>query len=250
MGDLKAQRIFVTGAGGGLGRGLAVAFARQSARLGLADVSEAGLAATEVSLRAVGNHPWTGRLDVRDADAVHTAVASFAAEAGGLDVVVNAAGVLSVAHVVDLDPAEWRRVLDINATGTFLVAQAAARIMIERRMEGSIVNVASISGKVGDAGLAHYSASKFAVVGFTQSLARELVQHGITVNAVCPGTVDTPMIEDLAKGWGVTIEQFLALQAIKRPQTPDEIADAIAFLHGCRAVTGQAINVDGGTYFH
>lgn len=249
MAVLGDASVFVTGAGGGIGRGLAIAFARQGATLGLVDESEAGLSMTARTLGSE-SRVWLRRLDVRDVESVRATFADFVAEAGGLNLVVNAAGVLSVAKVVDMDPAEWRRVLEVNATGTFIVSQAAARIMIDRHIHGTIVNIASISAKVGDPGLAHYSASKFAVVGLTQSLARELAEHGITVNAVCPGTVETPMIEDVAKGWSVTMKELLAPQAIKRPQTPEEIAEAILFLHQCRAITGQAVNVDGGTYFH
>jgi meso-butanediol dehydrogenase/(S,S)-butanediol dehydrogenase/diacetyl reductase len=250
MSHLKGSRVFLTGAGGGMGRGLAVAFARRGAILGLADVDELGLRQTGEALAATAGAPWLRRLDVTDAAAVGEAVRAFADAAGGLDLVVNGAGVLSVAKVVDLEPAEWRRVLDVNATGTFLVSQAAVRLMIAAGTPGSIVNISSMSGKVGDPALAHYSASKFAVIGFTQSLAREVAEHGITVNAVCPGVVDTPMIAAVAKGWGVTMDDFLRIQLVKRTQTPDEIAQAVAFLHGCRSVTGQALNVDGGTYFH
>jgi len=178
------------------------------------------------------------------------ALEGFAAEAGGLDLVVSAAGVFSSARVVDLDPGEWRRVLEVNATGTFLVAQAAARVMLGRGIRGSIVNIASISGKVGDPTLAHYAASKFAVIGLTQALARELAADGITVNALCPGVVESPMIAANLKAWHMTLDQLLAPQAIRRAQTPEELAQAIVFMHRCRAVTGQAINVDGGTVFH
>jgi meso-butanediol dehydrogenase/(S,S)-butanediol dehydrogenase/diacetyl reductase len=231
--------VFLTGAAGGIGHGLAEAFAARGAILGLTDMVEPGAKAA-----------WTRRLDVTDAAAVGAAIAAFAAHAGGLDLVVNAAGVISFASVVDLDPAEWRRVIEVNATGTFLVDQAAARHMIARGTKGSIVNIASISGKVGDPTLAHYAASKFAVIGLTQALAREVAEHGITVNALCPGVVATPMIEANLEAWSMTMDQLVAPQAIRRTQTPEELAQAIVFLHRCRSVTGQSISVDGGTYFH
>lgn len=240
MGTLRDQRVLVTGAAGGIGRGLVAAFVERGAAVAAADIVEpkdTGAA-------------WASVLDVTDGVAVRSAVASFVEAAGGLDLVVNAAGVFSSAKVVDLDPAEWRRVLEVNATGTFLVAQAAVRVMLARGIRGSIVNVASISGKVGDPTLAHYAASKFAVIGFTQALAREVAEHGITVNALCPGVVATPMIEANLKAWAMTLDQLIAPQAIQRVQTTEELAQAIAFLHGCRSVTGQSINVDGGTYFH
>jgi meso-butanediol dehydrogenase / (S,S)-butanediol dehydrogenase / diacetyl reductase len=98
--------------------------------------------------------------------------------------------------------------------------------------------------------LAHYSASKFAVVGFTQALAKELAPYGITVNAICPGVVMTPMIEALGQEWDCTVPELVQAQLVKRPQTPDEIAATIALFHTVRSITGQAINVDGGTVFH
>jgi meso-butanediol dehydrogenase/(S,S)-butanediol dehydrogenase/diacetyl reductase len=188
-------------------------------------------------------------VDITDEASVAEAVAAASDDVGGLDLLVNNAGVLSVSPVVDLALAEWRRVLEVNATGTFLMSREVARAMLAAGTTGSIVSVASIAGKRGDPELAHYSASKFAVVGFTQALARELATSGITVNAVCPGLVETAMIDALAARWGASVEEMLELQAIPRPQTPDEIAATIAFLHRNRSITGQALNVDGGTVF-
>jgi meso-butanediol dehydrogenase/(S,S)-butanediol dehydrogenase/diacetyl reductase len=173
-----------------------------------------------------------------------------AADLGGLDLVVNNAGVLTARPVVEMELAEWRRILDVNITGTFLISRKAARLMIAGKTEGSIVSISSIAGKVGDPLLAHYSASKFAIIGFTQALARELGKFGITVNAVCPGVIETQMIRDLSLGSATPVEHMLDAQVIKRPQTPREIAMAIALLHVNRAMTGQAINVDGGSVFH
>ena len=177
-------------------------------------------------------------------------VASVADDLGGLNLAVNCAGVHSVAPVVDLDPAEWRRVLEVNATGVFLVSQAAARLMIARGGPGSIVSIASTSAKSGRAGAAHYAASKFAVVGFTQALAKELAEHDILVNTVCPGSVATPMFDRLIAERGVTTADIHANQLLKRFQTGEDIAYAVAFLHTSRAMTGQAINTDGGSVFH
>lgn len=245
MSDLSGQRVFLTGGAGGLGAGLARAFAAQGALLGVSDMSETGLARLREELGC-----WSRRLDVTDAAQVRETVAAFAAEHGGIDLLVNNAGLLTVAPVAELDPADWRRVMEVNATGTFLVSQAVLREMIARKIAGSIVSISSIAGKVGDPQLAHYSASKFAVIGFTQSLAREVAAQSITVNAVCPGIVDTPMIHDLAKGWNCTLDDFLKTQLVKRTQTPEEIARAIIFLHRSRSITGQSLSVDGGTYFH
>lgn len=240
----------MTGAGQGLGRGVALALAARGGRVVALDVNADGAARTARMIEEAGGSAWSGRMDVTDEDEVTSAVGFAADELGGLDLVINGAGVLSVSPVVDLEAREWRRVLEVNVTGAFLVSRAAARLMIGAGRPASIVSIASIAGKIGEPGLAHYAASKFALVGFTQALARELAPHDITVNAVCPGVVATPMIEDLSSQWHVPVEEMLAQQAIRRPQSEEDIAMAIAFLHASRSVTGQAINVDGGTVFY
>jgi len=249
-GALEGTRAVVTGAGRGLGRGIALGLAGRGASVAVLDVDERSAEGVAREAAALEVQTVARRVDVTDESGVAATVASVRKEFGGIDLLVNNAGVLSVAPVVELSLAEWRRVMDVNATGAFLMSREVARTMIADGTEGSIVSIASIAGKRGDPELAHYSASKFAVVGFTQALARELAVNGITVNAVCPGLVETSMIETLAAGSSSSVEQMLEPQAIHRPQTPDEIADAIAFLHRNRSVTGQALNVDGGTVFN
>lgn len=246
--DLAGAAALVTGAGRGLGRGLGVALARQGARVACLDLDGEAAAQTAALIREAGGQGWSAELDVTDEYQVPIAVADAAVALGGLDLAVCNAGVLSVAPVVELAAAEWRRVLDVNATGTFLVAQAAARTMLAAGTKGSIVTIGSIAGKQADAGCAHYAASKFAVIGLTQALAKELAAFGITANAVCPGVVQTELMAAFAGQAG--LDHFVQLQLVKRPQEPDEIAAAVVFLHRCRSVTGQAINVDGGTVFH
>lgn len=233
-----------------MGRGIALGLAGRGAAVAVLDVDERSAEGVAREVAALEVQAVARSVDVTDESGVAAAVASVREEFGGIDLLVNNAGVLSVAPVVELSLAEWRRVMDVNATGAFLMSREVARTMIADGTEGSIVSIASISGKRGDPELAHYSASKFAVVGFTQALARELAVNGITVNAVCPGLVETSMIDALAAGWSSSVEQMLEPQAVRRPQTPDEIADAIAFLHRNRSVTGQAVNVDGGTVFN
>jgi len=249
LAELTACGVVVTGAGQGLGRGIAAALAARGGHIAVLDINEASAADTVWMIKDAGGSAWSTRMDVTDEGEVGSAIGWAADTLGGIDLVVNAAGVLSVAPVVDLEAREWRRVLEVNATGAFLVSRAAARMMIEAGRPASIVSIGSIAGKIGEPGLAHYAASKFALVGFTQALARELAPHDITVNAVCPGVVITPMIEELSAQWQVSIDGMLAQQAIRRPQSAEDIALAIAFLHTCRSVTGQAINVDGGTVF-
>ena len=248
--DFRGTRIFLTGGARGMGKGIAKSFAEWGATVGVSDCNEAGAADTAREIVARGGRATGHPIDVTDERSVQEALDAFCDTAGGVDLAIHAAGVLSVHHVVDMDVAEWRRVLEVNATGTFIVARAAAGAMIARRIPGSIACIASIAAKQGSPGLAHYSASKFAVLGLVQSFARELGAHGIRVNAICPGTVHTPMIDDLAEGWRVSVEDMLDQQVQKRPQTPTEIALGIAGLHVNTAVTGQSLNIDGGTVFH
>jgi meso-butanediol dehydrogenase/(S,S)-butanediol dehydrogenase/diacetyl reductase len=176
---------------------------------------------------------------------------------GRLDIAVNSAGVISVRRVDDLSEAEWERVMNVNAKGTFLCCQAAIPLL-RRAGTGTIVNIASVSGKDGYPGLAHYSASKYAVIGFTNSLAKELAREEITVNAICPGVVRTAMWDMLAKEWRKHDEsaeeswqrQVLAFVPQGRPQTEEDIGNLVVYLASARNLTGQAINLDGGLTSH
>jgi meso-butanediol dehydrogenase/(S,S)-butanediol dehydrogenase/diacetyl reductase len=236
----------VTGAAGGLGSAISGALHGAGARVLMADID--GRAAREAAER-VGVGVESAAVDVTDPAAIEQLRALADERLGTVDVLVNSAGVLSVAPVLELEWAEWNRVMSINAGGTFLCSKAFARGMVERG-DGAIVNLASIAGKRGDPTLAHYSASKFAVIGFTQALAQELAPYGITVNAVCPGTVPTAMTEELARQWGESVDEMAKrFQAAPRPQEPSEVAAAVVFLARMPSITGQALNVDGGSVF-
>ena len=248
--DLAGTRVWLTGGARGLGRGIAQALAGWGAAVAVADRDADGAAETAALIQGAGGQASAGEVEVTDEASVERALGAAVDALGGVDLAVCNAGVLTVAPVVEMELADWRRVLEVNATGVFLCAREAARHMIAAGIPGSIVPVASVGGKRGSALSAHYSASKFAVVGFTQSLAKELGAHGITVNAVCPGVIDTDMIARLGEGRGQSLEDMLVEQILERPQHPREIALAIAHLHMNRAITGQAVNVDGGTVFH
>jgi meso-butanediol dehydrogenase/(S,S)-butanediol dehydrogenase/diacetyl reductase len=239
---LAGRAALVTGAGRGIGRGIAQELASVGAHVVAGDIDHAGAAET---VELVGGRGEAVHLDVAEPASVEAALAGRR-----IDVLVNVAGRLTVSPVVDLAVEDWDDVMRVNARGVFLVTRAALPAMIEAG-SGAIVNIASVSGKAGEPTLAHYSASKFAVVGFTQALAKEVAPHGIRVNAVCPGVVRTPMIEQVSGAWGQSADAIAAdLQLIPRPQDPREIGAAVVFLATMPSITGQAINVDGGTVFN
>jgi meso-butanediol dehydrogenase / (S,S)-butanediol dehydrogenase / diacetyl reductase len=247
------QRIaLVTGAAGGIGQAIACALAASGHVLAIADVDRAGLDATAT---AAGTDCEQLVLDVTDAAAVAHAVGRVCDRLGVPDVVVNAAGISTMALLVDLGEADWDAMMAVNAKGTFLVMRAVLPAMIARRA-GSIVNIASVAGIEGAELLSHYSASKFAVVGLTQSAAKEVAPFGIRVNAVCPGLIRTAM-QDREVGWeaelsGQTPEQirqgYLDMTPLARLGRPADVARLVSFLAGDNSdfITGQSIHVDGG----
>jgi NAD(P)-dependent dehydrogenase (short-subunit alcohol dehydrogenase family) len=255
---LADRTAFITGGGRGIGRAVALAFAREGARVFVVarTESEVERVAAEVNAEFV-NAAAHAACDVADPASVEEAFAA-AREffGGGIDVLVNNAGVADSSKFTETSDEFWRRHLDINLTGTFYCMRAALPSMVEKGW-GRVVNVASVAGKTGTPYVAAYTASKHGVLGLTRSVALEVARTGVTVNAVCPGYVDTDMtaraVENIQTKTGRSAAD--ALEAIKRmsPQqrlvTPEEVA-ALALLlasHDGRGITGQAINVDGGT---
>jgi len=245
---LVGKTALVTGAGRGIGLGVAQELAAAGARVLAADLDPGTARQTAASLGegAAGHF----QVDVADPSSVEQLIAAIAAAGERIDVLANVAGVISMATVADLPVEDWDRIMAVNARGTFLVAKAVLPAMIEAGA-GAIVNISSAAGKDGVAGGAHYSSSKFAVVGFTQSLAKEVAQFGIRVNAVCPGVVPTHMIAEVGAAWQMSTDQMVTQwQLIHRPQDAREIGAAVVFLVVMTSMTGQSINVDGGSIFH
>jgi NAD(P)-dependent dehydrogenase (short-subunit alcohol dehydrogenase family) len=233
--SFAGKRALVTGAGSGIGAAVARRLAAEGADVVFADLS---LAPVEALARELGGHPL--QLDVRDEEQVAPAMA-------GLDVLVNVAGIGSTTSAPDTPLDVWENVFAVNARGTFLCCKHAIRGMAERR-SGSIVNVASIGALVGLRNRAAYCASKGAVVALTRALALDHVADGIRVNAVCPGTVDSPWVRRLVEDAGESLDDLRARQPMGRLGLPEEIAEAVAYLASDAAgfVTGSALVIDGG----
>lgn len=249
MSDLEGKTICVTGGASGLARATAILASQRGANIVLGDVNTAGLEKTADEIREWGGHVRTIRTDVRDAAdcaaLVDLAVQSF----GGIDGAVCAAGIGRVVPGVEMTLEQWQEVIDVNLTGNFLTVQAAARVMLAAGRPGAIVTFASGLAIRGQLNGAHYAASKAGILGLTKSFALELAGRQIRVNAVAPGLVDTPILNDIAGHYENYVENWAKANPMGRVGVPDDIAKAVCFLLSDDAgfVTGQALHVNGGS---
>lgn len=250
---LEGRVGIVTGAGRGIGAAVARRFAEHGATVVVADIDAEAAHSTAASIAESAEAPVEPmNLDVTDEHATETALESIRSGHGRLDWAVANAGVLHLTRVVDMEVADWRRVIDVNLTGAFLTVRAAAR----RMSRGSIIVTSSLFGLRGGAGNGAYSASKFGLVGLTQSLAAEMASTGVRVNCICPGQVDTSMLGDVVEGLSrigndgpaPSLGELASRIPSGRLGTPDDIADACLFLASDLSsyVTGQSLVVDGG----
>lgn len=280
MRRLDGRVALVTGCGGerGLGRGIARRLAAEGADLVITDVAPGGtkivaakrdtgwggLDAVAAEIHALGRRAVTALVDIRVAEQVERAAAAALDAFGRLDILVNNAAAPPGGDrvpVVEMAEEAWRTVLDVNLTGTFLCCRAVARVMLREGIRGRIINIGSDRSKTATPELAAYCASKFGLVGLTQSLALELAPAGITVNTVCPGGVDSERLdyhgrrEDGSYDESLRTARIDALARSKplgRLTTPEDVGALVAYLASDDAeyITGQAINVTGGTEMH
>jgi len=257
---LGGRTALVTGGGRGLGQGICLALAAAGADIVVSDIILENAESVVSEVKNLGREALAIRMDVSDNRSVDQAFKHAFEEFDRIDILVNNAGVIRQAPVLEMTVEDWDLVIGVNAKGVFLCSKAVIPQMIEMR-NGRIINISSISGKNGFPGQAAYGASKFAVIGLTQVLARELAPFNITVNAVCPGIVYTKMWEYLsslrAKEFGMTPDEaFKKITTeripLGRPQSPEDIGRLVAFLASDEAknITGQSINVDGGMVMH
>jgi 3-oxoacyl-[acyl-carrier protein] reductase len=243
--DLHGRRALITGASRGIGRAAALELAAAGVRVAVnyASSEEAALATVE-AIRAAGGEAEAVRADVGDAAAVGTMFDELKSLWGGVDILVNNAAVVHDGFLMLLSEPAWDRVLDTNLRGAFLCARHALRSMISGRW-GRIVNVVSPAGILGKDGAANYAASKGGLLSMGKSLAREVARYGITVNAVCPGLIDTDLVAGLPEEQRARYVEQIPLQ---RFGTPVEAAAAVLFLVSPQAsyITGSTLTVDGG----
>ena len=249
MFNFKGHVVMVTGAGGGSGKAIAEHFLNAGAAVIAADLNAP-------SWKEPSDLFYPVSCDISDAQRVETVIAEAVARFGYIDILVNNAGIAIEAPLVDFKLDVWEKIFNVNVKGTFLCTQAAVRSMIAAKKPGSIINIASIAGKNGFANSSAYCASKAAVIGFTRALAAELGGSDITVNAICPGSVATPMIEEvignISSNTGMSRDEARAMMEsgipLKRFQQPDDVAQLVCFLasDAARNISGESINLDGG----
>ena len=258
MGRLTGRVIGITGGGSGIGRACALAYAAEGAHVAVTDIGELGDPVAR-EIVASGGRAEAWFLDVTARETIPVVIEAIVASLGPLDVWHNNAGVSTMGRFVDLTEDDWDVNMDVNAKGVFNCSQVVARHMIRSGRGGKIVNTASMAGRQGGvAFLPHYVASKFAVVGLTQAMANELGPFGITVNAICPGYVVTPM-QDREAVWEAQLrgiepdavrQLYVAETPLGRLQTPQDVARVAVFLASSDSdfITGASIDVNGGAW--
>ncbi len=242
--DLSGRVALVTGAGRGLGRAIAASLASAGAQVACVDIDPALLAETADLLRAGGGQAEPIPCDVTDSARVSEVVDQVVKQMGRLDILVNNAGITRDGMIMRMSDDQWDTVLAINLRGTFLFTRAATRPMLKAR-GGRIINIASVSGLMGNPGQANYSASKAGVIGLTRTVARELASRSITVNAIAPGFIATDMTAKLGEDILAQVRGEIPLGRLGDPQ---DVADAVLYLASDAAgfITGHVLTVDGG----
>jgi len=243
--EFKDKRVIITGGTKGLGKAIALSFAREGAWVGINYSSDdKSASSTEAELKRLTTKFILLKADVSSGSSVRKMINNVLDQWEYVDILVNNAGVIRDKLLMFLDEKDWDRVLEVNLKGTYLCSRAIIKTMIARRF-GRIINITSPSAITGRAGQTNYSASKGGIISFTKSLSKEMARLGITVNAVCPGIISTPMIENLDQE---TKSDLLNMIPMGKFGKPEDIASMVLFLASEKAeyITGQILTVDGG----
>lgn len=245
--SLAGRVALVTGAASGIGRAIALELGRWGAQVAVADLNEAGAVETVAQLGGRGAGGLAAPVDVTDYAAVQRAVAFVRDQLGPIAILVNAAGWDIPEPFVDSQPAAWQRLIAINLMGVIHVTHVVLPSMLDARY-GRIVNIGSDAGRVGSSGEAVYSAAKGGIIAFTKTIARETARRGVTVNCVCPGPTDTPLLAGFTAVNPRLVEALERAIPMGRLAQPADIAPAVAFLvsDGAAYITGQTLSVSGG----
>src|SRR5580658_6556265 len=243
---LDGRIALVTGASQGIGRACALELARAGATVALAARNEAKLAEAVTEIESAGGKAAAFTLDIASEESIKAAAKAVLERFGKVEILVNCAGITRDGLMMAMKRADWDDVLSTNLTGAYLLTQAVIRPMIKNRW-GRIINITSVVGRTGQAGQVNYAASKAGLIGLTRSLAREVASRGITVNAVAPGFIETPMTAVLSEE---QTKAMLATVPLGRRGTPKDVAQAVKFLASDAAsyITGHVLDVNGGMF--
>ncbi len=244
MKQMEGKRVLVTGAARGIGQAIAVRFAEEGAILALCDLQVEWLAETVARVEALGSRANCYAVDVSEFGAVQETVTAIAKDIGGVDVLVNNAGITKDGFLMRMSETDWDAVLSVNLKGAFAFSKSVSRLMMRQR-SGAIVNIASIIGVIGNAGQCNYAASKGGLIAMTKSIAKELASRNIRANAVAPGFIQTAMTDALPEE---SREQMLGIIPLSRFGQPEDVANTVLFLASDSSayITGQVLNVCGG----
>jgi 3-oxoacyl-[acyl-carrier protein] reductase len=245
-GELNGRVAIVTGGAQGIGKAIALTLARHGADVVVTDINLERAQATAQEIEALQVRSLAIKANVADVSAAEQMVKETVDKLGKIDILVNNAGITRDNVLLRMKPEEWDQVMEVNLKGTYACTRAALKFMF-RQKNGRIVNIASITGLMGNAGQANYSASKAGIIGFTKAVAREYATRGITVNAVAPGFIDTAMTQAIPEKEREALTRQIPME---RLGTPDDVAAAVYFLVSDLSgyITGQVINVNGGMY--
>lgn len=254
MRGLAGKTAIITGAGSGLGRGMAMRMAQEGVRVAVLDLNLAGAQATVDGIVSSGGEGLAVETDIADYAACVAAVDRVEVELGEVDILVNNAGWDKAMPFLETEPALWRKIIDINLYGPLNMQHVTVPRMLQRG-GGKVINIASDAGRVGSSGESVYSACKGGIIAFGKTLSRELARKGVIVNSVCPGPSDTPLFADFAGEGeaGEKLRESLARSIpMKRLGTPEDIAGLVTFLASAEAdfIVGQTISVSGGLTMH